>query len=130
MPITGLTTHSAQEIKTLLRYEHIITAEEAALGTARFTFDYKSIDIAAASRVYASLNVISSSDYSARAEDTYQITESDTLWSEGVIEVDISNEAEIFYRLVRKFILPNGVTLVQHLTILMFKQYQNQQQWV
>ena len=37
--------------------------------------------------------MISSSDYSARAEDTYQITESDTLWSEGVIEVDISNEA-------------------------------------
>ena len=30
MPITGLTTAG---IKTMLRYEHIITAEEAALGT-------------------------------------------------------------------------------------------------
>ena len=89
----GANFSSAQEIKTLLRYEHIITAEEAALGTARFTFDYKSIDIAAPSRVYGSLNVISSSDYSAIAEDTYQITESDTLWSTGVIEVDISGQA-------------------------------------
>lgn len=89
----GADHNSAQEIKTMLRYEHIITAEEAAQGTARFSFDYKSIDIGAASRVYASLNVISSTDYSAIAEDTYQITESDTLWSSGVIEVDISNEA-------------------------------------
>lgn len=89
----GADYNSAQEIKTLLRYEHTITAAEAALGTARFEFDYKSIDIAAASRVYASLNLINGSDYSAISEDTLQITAADTLWSEGVLEVDISGQA-------------------------------------
>ena len=68
--------------------------------------------------------MISSSDYSARAEDTYQITESDTLWSEGVIEVDISNEAgnilQIGTQIYTTTWSNSGSSTV---TILMFKCY-------
>ncbi|OUX37375.1 MAG: hypothetical protein CBE26_03510 [Kiritimatiellaceae bacterium TMED266] len=89
----GADHNSASEIKTLLRYEHTVTADEAALGTVSFAFDYKSIDIADASRVYVSMNLINGSDYSAISEVTHQVTGADTLWTGETLTLDVSGQA-------------------------------------
>lgn len=77
-----------QFLETVLYSEHTITAEEAALGTATFSFDYKNIDLADPSSGFVYLKVVNSSDFSTIDYVTAEITSMD--WSSGLLQTDIS----------------------------------------
>lgn len=81
-----------QFLETLLYAEHTITAGEAALGEASFTFDLKSIDLGGVSSATIFMKVVDPGNgWATVAHVTQDITSSDTDWASGSLGIaDIS----------------------------------------
>jgi len=82
-----------QFLETLLYAEHTITAAEAALGEATFTFDYKSIDLGGVSTASIFLKVVDpGAGWATVAVESQAIFSTDTAWVEDgtVASIDIS----------------------------------------
>lgn len=93
----GADHNSADEIKTMLRYEYFVTPADAALGTITFDFEYKNIGIVAASNssVYVEMQVIDflGGTFGTIDSDSLEILETDVNWTGGQISIDVSGQA-------------------------------------
>lgn len=93
----GADYNSADEIRTMLRYEYFVSAADAALGTITFDFEYKNIGIVAADNtsVFVDMQVIDAlgGTYATIDSDSLEITEADVNWTGGQISINVSGLA-------------------------------------
>lgn len=92
----GADHNSADEIKTMLRYEYTVTAADAALGTITFDLDYKDIGLVAASNsaAFATIQVIDSlsGSFATIDSDSVEIFEGDA-WTGAQLSINVSGQA-------------------------------------